>query len=218
MNQLENAALPSGRRKKRGGCFGCLWQTLLVLLFGVVLLLAIDAVFAPWSFYLGGKFHIIPYWQGWGTLHAKSGDYPLFVRFEPSPRSSRMYPSSHVTGIGYLCTPRGERFRMSLGGDMRQHLNLSTDGEKMSLYLINWPAFTGQFLTDHRPSINLRGHWQNPNLVMDDTGSIFRGFLPDGRVYTGHDPNHPYTGEIVPITLKPGSYSEFEAACALERK
>jgi len=180
-------------------------------------MLAVTAVYAPWGFYMGGKFHIIPYWQGWGTLHARSGDYILYVGFEPSPRGSRMFPASNLTGNGYLCTPRGERFRMNLGGSMRAHLNLSTDGEAISLYMNNWPVLTGQFMTNHRPSLKLRGHWQNPNLVMDDESSIFREFLPDGRVYQGHDPNHAYLGEVVPVTLKQGSYSEFEAACKMRK-
>src|SRR6266542_6477311 len=106
--------------KARRGCFGCLvqtvWQSAVVLLLGAVLILALTGLFYPWAFYLGGKFHIIPYWRGWGKLHAKSGDYVLFVRFEPTPRGSRILPASNLRGVGYLCTPRGERFFMHLGG------------------------------------------------------------------------------------------------------
>jgi hypothetical protein len=171
-------------------------------------------LFYPWAFYLGGKFHIMPYWQGWGKLHAKSGDYVLFVRFEPTPRGSRMYLESNLKGTGYLCTPRREKFRMNLGGGMRKHLNLSTDGEAIHLYMDYWPAWSGQFISDRRPSLDLRGHWRNPNLVMDDHGSISNAFQPDGSVYRGHDRNRPYSTEVVPITLSEGSYSDFEAACA----
>jgi hypothetical protein len=167
---------------------------------------------------LGGTFHLLPYWQGWGTLHATSGDYVLYVGFEPTPRGSRMLPASNLSGVGYLCTPRGERFYLHLGGSMRAHLNLSTDGEAIHLYMNNWSEFSGPFMAEHRPSIQFSGHWRNPNLVMDDTGSIFRAFLSDGTVYRGHDPNHPYNGEIVPIILKQGSHSEFEAACAATRQ
>lgn len=98
------------RRRPRLGCLGCFFQVLLSLAGGVVLLLAITAVFMPWGFYLGGSFHIVPYWRGWGQMHSKlSGDYALFVRFEPSfRRGSRIYPTSSLQGIGYLCSPRGE--------------------------------------------------------------------------------------------------------------
>ena len=205
------------RSKRQLGCLGCLWQVAAILAMGSVLVLAMTGVFYPWAFYLGGKFHILPYWQGWGKLHAKSGDYGLFVRFEPTPRGSRILPASNLRGVGYLCTPRGERFRMRLGGTMRAHLNLSTDGEAIHLYMNNWSGIYGAFMAEHRPSIEFRGHWQSPQLVMDDTGSIFRAFLANGTVYQGHDPNHPYNGEIVPITIKQGPYSEFETACTASR-
>jgi len=217
-----NPASPASGPRRRRGCLGCLaqllWQAAIALALGVVLILAITAIFAPWSFYLGGQFHIIPYWQGWGKMHAKSGDYVVFVEFGPTSRGSHVIAHSNLKGIGYLCTPRGEELRMSLGGSMRPYLPVSTDGEPIDLYMNYWPALYGQFITDRRPGIELRGHWKNPNLVMDDTGSIFRAFLPDGSVYRGHDTNHPYNGEVVPVTLAKGSYSEFKAACADVKK
>ena len=221
INRSENEAAIAGTKPRRRGCgcLGCLGQSAVALLFGGVLLLAITAVFMPWAFYLGGSFHIIPYWQGWGILHAQNGNYPLWVQFEPSfRRGSRIYVTSNLRGIGYLCTPKGERFRMNLGGSMRRNLPVSTNGEAISLYMDNWPALTGGFIADHRPSIEVRGHWKNPNLEMDDHGSIYRAFQPDGSVYQGHDPNRPYKGEVVPVTIGPGKYSDFEAACKAARR
>ena len=201
------------RSRSRWGCLGCLPQTLLILALGCVLAIAITGVFAPWGFYLGGKFHIIPYWQGWCILHAKSGKYVVYVSFEPRPSGSRIYPGPSVGGSGYLCSPRGEIFRMHLGGGMRRGIGLNTDGEKISLYMDYWPVLFGNFRGDHRPYIELRGQWHNPNIEMDDHGSIYRAFEPDGTVYRRHDQNRPYPGEIVPVTLTPGSYSDFKAAC-----
>ena len=63
------------RPRSRFGCLGCLPQVFLALALGVALMLAITAIFAPWGFYLGGQFHIIPYWQGFGALYAKCGKY-----------------------------------------------------------------------------------------------------------------------------------------------
>ena len=215
------AQLSSPPRVRRG-CLGCLgqlvWQSAVILALGSVLIIALTGLFYPWAFYLGGKFHIIPYWQGWGKLHAKSGDYVLLVRFGPTPRGSRIIPHSNLKGVAYLCTPRGERFYMHLGGSMRPHLNLSTDGEAIDLYMDNWSGLHERFMGDHRPSIQLRGRWKNPDLVMDDHSSIVRAFLPDGTVYRGHDPNHPYDGEIVPITLLNAPYSDFDVACAAEKR
>jgi hypothetical protein len=101
---------------------------------------------------------------------------------------------------------------MKLGGGMRRGIGLNTDGEKISLYMYNAPIFAN-FTGGNRPSIELRGQWHNPNLVVDDHGSIARAFNADGTVNTGHDPNRPYIGEVVPVTLTPASYSDFEAAC-----
>lgn len=211
------------RPKRRRGCLGCLWQTLwqctVVLILGVILIIGLTGLFYPWAFYLGGKFHIMPQWYGWGKMHAKSGNYVVYVSFEPTPRGSKvLYAETNLTGNAYLCTPRGEFFRMHLGGGMPRHLNLNTDGEPIHLYMNNWPLLIGGFISDRRPSIELRGHWKNPDLVMDDQSSLFRAFQSDGSVYTGHDPSHPYNGEVVPVTLVNGSYSDFKAACAAVKK
>ncbi len=181
-----------------------------------MLLMLMTAVFNPWAFYLGGRLHILAYWQGWGRLHsnAAGGDYAVLVRIGPSYRKhSGLVPTTSLAGMGYVCTPRGEIFRMNLGGGMRPHLNTSTDGEAINLYMHYWPALYGSFITAHRPSIEFRGHWRNPNLVMDDHGSISSAFQPDGSVYQGRDPNRPHSREVVPITLKEGSYAEFASAC-----
>ncbi len=211
--------LPQLAARKAGkGCLGCLGQVSLALLLGVILITAITGVFYPWAFYLGGKFHIMPMWQGWGKEHTKSGDYLVWVRFEPTPRGSRMYLESNLTGTAYVCTPRGERLPMHLGGGMPKHLHLSTEGESIRLYMDYWPLWTGGFIADHRPSLQFRGHWQNPNIVMDDHGSIANAFQPDGTVYRGHDPNHPYSTQGLPITFVEGPRSEFDQACAAMRR
>ncbi len=214
----ENTIPQFAARKARKGCLGCFGQVLLVLLLGAIFLTAGTAVFYPWAFYLGGKFHIVPMWQGWGRLHGKGGDYLVWVQFQPTPRGSRMYLVSNLTGNAYLCTPRGERLPMHLGGGMRKHLNLNTDGESIGLYMNYWPLGYGGFISDRRPSIEFRGHWKNPTIVMDDHGSIANAFEPDGTVYRGHDPNRPYSTQGVPITFVAGSRSEFDRACAAMRR
>ena len=201
----------------RRGCLpGCLAQSVAALALGLVLVYALYGLLAPWSFYLGGdSFHFIPGWSGWGNMHSKSlGDFALYVRILPGFRGSRMYAASNLTGNAWLCTPRGETFRMKLGGGMRAHLPANTNGEKISLYMLNWPPFTGGFLTDHRPNISFRGQWQNPNIVLDDHGSLDWAFLPDGSVYRGHSSTYHPAREVVPLSLHPGSWSDFKAACS----
>jgi hypothetical protein len=201
------------RSKSRFGCLGCLVQCAVILALGGVLVVAVVAVFSPWGFYLGGKFHWLPQWQGVGTMHAKSGKYVVYVYFYPTPSGQRIVPESAVKGQAYLCSPQHEILRMTLGGSMRRGLNLDTDGEKIGLYMHFRPVFTFSQGYDHRPRLELRGHWQNPNLVMDDHSSIQRNFEPDGTVYRGGGKERPYMGEIVPVTIQPGSYSDFQTAC-----
>ncbi len=201
------------RARSRFGCLGCLVQVSIILVLGCVLAVAVIGMLWPWGFYLGGKFHWLPEWQGVGTMHAKSGRYVLYVFFYPTNAGQRIVAESAVTGFAYLCSPRREIFRLKLGGSMRPHLNLNTDGEKIGLYAHYRPVLYGIASNDLRPEIKLRGHWQNPNLVMDDDSSIQRAFEPDGTVYRGTGRDRPYMGEIVPVTLVPGSYSDFEAAC-----
>jgi len=203
-------------RKRRSGCLGCLPQLLLLFVAAGLVFLATIAVFAPWGFYLGGGFHMLPYWQGWGVLHSKTGNYVVYTYFYPQPSSSKVLPGPSVGGTGALCTPRGEIFRMRLGGGMRRGIGTNTDGEKINLYMFYWPAFAGNLTADHRPSVEFQGKWQNPNIVADDHGSIFRAFSPDGTVDRGHS-NKPYPGDVAPVTLVPGSYSDFKAACSASK-
>ena len=206
------------RRPRAKSRFGCVTQVVLALALGAVVSLAGTAIFAPWGFYLGGTFHILPDWHGWGTLHAKSGNYLLYVRFQPRPSGSRIYPGPSIGGQGYLCTPRGEILYMHLGGGMRRGIGLNTDGENISMYMNNYSSFFANLNADHRPSIELRGQWHNPDIVMNDHGSIARAFNADGTVYKSHDQSRPYLGEIVPVTLAQGPYSDFEAACKANKK
>lgn len=202
-------------RKPLFARFGCLGQLLIIFVLSVAGYVAITGVFAPWAFYLGGKFHITPYWQGMGRLHAKSGDYLWFLRIEPTSKGSKMYLETNLGGDSYICTPRGESIRLKMGGGMRKHLNLSTDGEAIHLYMDAWP-WNAQFLTDRSPNLELRGHWQNPNLVMDDKGTVAKAFLPDGSV--SHDHKRTYSPEVLPIMFVEGSYSDYSAACkAMQR-
>jgi len=140
------------RPKSRFGCLGCLAQVAVILVIGGLLVLAITAVFAPWGFYLGGKFHWLPQWQGYGTMHAKGGKYVVYVYLYPTPSGQRIVPESAVRGQAYLCSPRHEIFRMTLGGSMRRGLNLNTDGETSGSTCI-----TAQYSLSPRDTITDQG-------------------------------------------------------------
>ena len=81
---MNPSSLPPGMPAPRRARHGCLVQVLGALVFGVVVLTGVMAIVAPWGFYMGGHFHIIPNWTGWGQMHSKTaGDYALLVSFSP---------------------------------------------------------------------------------------------------------------------------------------
>jgi hypothetical protein len=206
---MESTSSPVPRRARSG----CLIQVVGALIFGAIVALLVIAITAPWGFFMGGRFHIIPMWQGWGRLHstASGGDYVLYVSFSPR-NGTRGVP--HVAGRGELCTPRGERYTLSVGGDFEKHLGTDLQGKRAYLY-VHHASFIGG---DTRPSLELRGKWNNPDLEMQDGGSISRSFEPDGSLYAGHSTSHLYDRETLQVTLHQGDKSGYEAACGVAQK
>ncbi len=204
-------------QSSKPGCLGGLIRIIFILVLGVILVVLTTAVFAPWGFFMGGSFHPLAEWHGWGVMHssASGGDYVLYVRMYPRPAGRGSRGAPHVRGTALLCTPRGERFTLTLGGDFDRSMYLSSDGKRAELYMYNRSGLARQYglNTDTRPGLNLHGAWHNPDLVLDDHGSLGYNFQPDGTVYTGHAVNRPW-GKPVQITLHEGSESEFDAACA----
>jgi hypothetical protein len=205
-------------RARRLGCLtGCLTRFLLPLVLisaaGMVFIVATDYVFAPWSFYLGGQFHMVPGWQGIGTMHTDSGDYVLYVLMTPQPngRGARLY-LPYFRGSAYLCTPRGERFPLRLSAGLGEHPGKDTNGMTMSISMY-WRPWNYTFTGEGRPRLSLRGRWQNPDLVMDDGGTLARAFLPDGTVYRGPARNQPRLGKPVPIVLHTVPWSRWWGDC-----
>lgn len=196
---------PPGRRKAGPGC---VVQVLGSLLLGGVVLAGVMAIVAPWGFYMGGHFHIIPQWTGVGEMHSKlAGDYALLVTF--SPKTGRGLGLTHVSGHGWLCTPRGERFSLRLAGDFQNFHGTDLQGKTAHLYMNNYSSFSGSTA----PSLDFRGRWNNPDLVLDDQGSLNRAFDPGGVLVTNQH-MRPYKQEAVPLTLHEGTRADFDAACA----
>jgi hypothetical protein len=69
------------------------------------------------------------------------------------------------------------------------------------------------FKNDNRPRLTFRGRWQNPDLVMDDEGSLSRAFLPDGTVYRGPARNQPRTGKPVTVVFHAVPWSHWWNDC-----
>lgn len=185
---------------------------LLILLIGTVIL-GFVALTEPWGFYMGGRFHAIPMWQGVGRLHSNSGggEYTFYVWFWPY--HGRFRSLAYVQGNAMVCSPRGEKFFLRLGGDFDRPAGHDLNGQRSRLYMFNRNSVRRILGTDRRPELELRGKWNGPEMVMDDHGSIARSFDAQAKLYPDSK-NRPYISEVSPITLHEGTKSDFEAACS----
>ena len=204
-----SAQLPKRRRPSSGVKR---WLALvLILLFAA----AVYVGLYPWGFFMGGDFHPLGYWCGWGRLHSKTaGDYFLYV--EVSPQTRRMetiIPHTFVKGNGHLCTPEGELFSLRLNGDMPPHIYLNTVGQPIRLGMSNWRDVLPIGQESH-PSFSLWGRWGKGEIVADDRHTLSQAFLPDGTLRPNGSHALPSQIEDIQMTLREGTYSEFKAACA----
>lgn len=185
----------------RLGCLGCLTRLLLGLVLATVLVDAIPAVFAPWSYYLGGRFHWLPLWQGRGQVHARGGDYVVYFWIMPTP-PGRVSRTPAFRGWAVVCTPKGERLSLRTTAGLRGHDGTDTNGQGMRVTMYARPWYYNLAGTwDDRPQLEFDGRWQNPDLVMNDAGTLSRAFLPDGTVYRGPKRNQPPRGEPLPVVF-----------------
>ncbi len=198
--------------RKRGSCLGDISKLVALLVILGIGYFAVIAVFAPWTYFLGGSFHLMPYWQGWGTLQAPSGNFTLYV-FLSQPETTRLgYP--YLSGTAQLCTPRDELFR-SLHVTVSfstKNFGLDSNNQPITLHIYNY-GLAGQFNADYRPEFDLYGAWQNSNLVLEDHGSLASAFQSDGTAYLGPQAKQPPVGTNLSMTLVPGGPAQFKAAC-----
>src|SRR5256885_15006118 len=151
-HRVDTSSLPSPMPVRRKSGAGCLVQVLGALALGVVVIMGVKAVFTPWGFYMGGHFHILPQWTGWGQMHSKiAGDYALLVSF--APITGKQLGPTHVSGNAVICTPRGERYKLRLGGDFGKPSGTDLQGKTAHLYMNNYTVLSSS--TD--PSLDFRG-------------------------------------------------------------
>lgn len=202
------STLPASGPSRSRSKLGCLTLSALVLILVGVVIIGVNVVITPWAFYMGGYRHLLPRWQGWGRMHSNSagGDYAIYVSLWPDYNLSRQRP--HVKGAAWVCTPRGATFELTIFGDFEKPLGNDLNGRSVSFYVMN-RTFRRRY-ANPKPDLYLRGQWSNPDLVLDDHGSIARSFDHDARLY----PTSRWdVGEVSQVTLHEGSRSEFNAAC-----
>ena len=166
--------------KGRGCLRGCFTQLLGLAILCVVVFGVLQVLLAPWNFRLGGHFHWWPGWSGYGEMHTRlsGGDYTLLVTFDPTIPGYRKAP---LHGTALLCTPRGERIRLILSGDMPRAHGRDLTGVPLHLYMDHY-AGAARFTGDPRPYIAFWGSFGDRVLTADDSGSIAHAFNPDGTV------------------------------------
>jgi hypothetical protein len=190
---------PIGSPRARVGCMGCLTR-IVVSMLGLIVVtlgvsLALQYVFNPWGFYLGGHFHLIPGWRGVSRIRRPDGEYVLDIYLQPT-KAGRYSKGRALKGNGHLCTPRGDRFPMVAWGQMNNDAGFASDGKQMKIEFHRRPWYfqiTGD--NERRPGVRFGGDWQDPDLVGDDGGSFARAFLPDGSLgksqYDSYHENAP---------------------------
>jgi len=210
MEELPDAppAVPSVQSKSTRGALA---RLLIFLALAGIFFLAIDAVFTPWAFFMGGHFHLNHKWTGWGRMHSNIvGDYVIYMSI--SPYFGRGRSLTDITGRGALCTQRGDNYTLDVGGSFQEHPGIDLQGKTAVIYAHNYSQYGSQY----DPSLEFRGKWNNPDLVLDDHGSLTQAF-DSGAVLAKHSNMRPVR-EVVPLTLHEGSRSDFDAACAAMQK
>jgi hypothetical protein len=200
--------MPRSRSGCLTGCLADLPRLIAVFALCGLAVLATVAVFAPWAFYLGGSFHLLPYWQGWGTMRSKTGG-AYAVYFSMFVGSPTRLGSGYLSGDGYICTPRHERIRLKMNAMMGRHLERNTNGQAITVHMY-YRSVSSALNPSTRPSVDFHGRWSGNSLVMTDGGSISSAFLPDGSVNRGR---LPAWHDTIPVTINGGTWSAFRATC-----
>jgi hypothetical protein len=193
-------AVQRGRRR-----FG--WLMLGATAIAVYLVIAL---LNPWALHIGGRWTPLMYWTGTGEMATSGGTYPLLVTLYPSSHGSTLRldglrPISGLHGQARLCTVQGSQL-LSLTGTIYGGWR-STDGALMEFRLLEWNTTRDQLLgtSARRGYFDLFGYWHGSQLVMNDRGEWSSPFRSGLKIKTAS------------VTLRQGSKSDFEAACAANR-
>jgi hypothetical protein len=173
------------------------------------------ALLAPYNYFLGGHFHWVPSWQGVARFHTATsgGDYVMWIRFDPTTPGYRKSP---LKGNAYLCTPRGERITLNMGGLMPRNVGKDLTGVPLHLYLFNYTA-AAQLSGDTKPKVDLYGSFGDRTLTVDDHASIAHAFNADATVNNGHwkaprdEQLHFVFHEGSPWTFRPSCKEMFQS-------
>ncbi len=193
-----------GRMRSPGGC---LTKLVMMAAAALVFVWAVTVALNPWALHIGGRPTPLLYWHGSGTVVSKDGKtYPLYVTFWPGKPQRSMIgrregkrKNADLSGTGWLCVAPGAVERMSLSGTMYGGYS-NSDGALIDFRLLEWrKAFS--INPQHRGFFDMAGQFQGPELVMDRPNE--QGIPFKSGMFIDH----------ATVTLRWGSYEEFEGAC-----
>ncbi len=198
---------PTGARPRRPfGRLGCLPA----ILFGLLLVLALEALINPWAFHMGGRITPLT-WSGVGVIQGANGARDvLYARLVVSRRGFASYSKfsrgpSTFTGDALVGTPQGAVEKFTLTGSLH---NAWLDAEGAPLTL-GFRTPKGQKPAE---AFNLHGAFRGSRLVLEDIGTSGHLFRPDGSL-------DPVGGQFFSTADRPrmqvildfGGRSEFDA-------
>ena len=187
------------RRRRRG--IGCLPSLVLLIVFGLGLMVAVQWVTHPWIYLVGGKTRLLPIWQGVGVADGPGGRYTVYVSFSPRNNGSRMFPGESIDGRGWICSPLGQRYSLRITGGANGRIWSGMDGHAFAITAEDRPwNWQGSRYETWRPRLRFLGFWAGPNLQMTDQGSLAHAFNADGSLNKASSYNYNQTTGA-PITF-----------------
>jgi hypothetical protein len=183
-----------------------------MILGGLLVVMLLELTLAPWIYIVGGHTRLLPIWSGVGDVATPGGRYRIHIWFSPSSASSRILPSTSVSGSASVCTPHGQRYQFSVSGGASGEIWKDMDGHAFHLYARYRPPFWS-INNKQQPFLEFSGRWVGDNLVMTDEASVMHTFLTDGRLNAEGGHWHPTAG-AVPVTFVETAWWEGWGSCS----
>jgi hypothetical protein len=190
-------------RRRGFGLFG--------LLLCVLAVYFVIALLNPWALRIGGRWTPLLCWTGTGTLSTNTGAYPIYITLYPGQHFSRLRldglrATGGISGTAVLCTSRDTTIPLKVSGSIYNGWK-STDGSLVDVRLLEYNNATQRLNgATNQGYFDLTGHWDGPQLEMNDRGAWSHSFRSGLRI------------QKASVTLTWGSKSDFEAACASMRQ
>ncbi len=151
-------------------------------------------LWAPWVYFTGGSFHVVPWWSGAGSFAGPDGTYQLYLYLSPL-HTKHLTFYTPLQGNGHLCTPSGERLVLHVTGDMDKHLPLNTIGRPIDIssFARSKPGTFSAMEAPGAPYVQLTGVWEPGKIEA-------KGTLKHHPAAPGHPP--PPKPSPITVTLQ----------------